>query len=119
MNTIEFLFNKIYTAEGLIRAVNVENFLGHKVALVNGFPHAPSFENIVRLVRLSEDCQTRILVYPVDYAEGDPVPGFALMLAALYPVDGIGLVAEAEWDETVRMLEDKCVLIDFEADGQE
>lgn len=119
MSTIDFLFNKIYTAEGLIRTVNIQTFLGNKVALVNGFPHSPTFENIIRLVTLSEDCATRVLVYPFDYSEGEPVPGFALTLAALYPVDGIALINESDWDDVINQLSPKCKMIDFESDGQD
>ncbi|MFN3952600.1 MAG: hypothetical protein ACK4KT_09390 [Thermaurantimonas sp.] len=115
MSTIDFLFNKIYSAESLIRNVNMQTFLGNKVALVNGFPHAPTFENIIRLVTLSENCSIRILVYPFDFTEGDPVPGFALTLAAFYPVDGIALINETDWDEVIASLSPKCEMIDFEA----
>lgn len=118
MSTIDFLFNKIYSAESLIRNVNMQTFLGNKLALVNGFPHSPTFENIIRLVSLSEDCAVRVLVYPFDFVEGDPVPGFALTLAALYPVDGIALISEAEWDDVIAMLSPKCKMIDFESNDQ-
>lgn len=118
MSTIDFLFNKIYSAESLIRNVNIQTFLGNKIALVNGFPHSPSFENIIRLVSLSEDCSVRVLVYPFDFTEGDPVPGFALTLAALYPVDGIALINELDWDEVIAKLSDKCKMIDFDTNDE-